>query len=245
MSRQVLLEAMENDYVAYCGTDGRQIGGFPVGERPATPPVGTIYECEYTLLSEVTTEDGELIEKLDGFPLKVGPRKFVRGRVVTNQKEAEALLMPPLLWEFVSQLKELVRRVETMMIDGTHPKVVAITTADGTEVGILLGDKDTTPPEGASPYPVGESPEELAEADAKADPEWDEDFDDEEDAYGLTKVDYAGATVGICPSCLQVHSLQPGIVGLTDEEAQAERQRRGTNEVQYAELEEIGGESGS
>lgn len=179
MSKQVLLKATGNEYVGYFGVDNRQIDrGYPVEERSATPPVGTIYEQEYTLLSGVTTEDGELIEKLDGFPLKVGRRTFLRGRVVTDPKEATALLTPPFLRELVRQLGELVE-VEATVIGGATLKVVAIATADGTEVGILLGDKDTAPPDGASPYPVGESREEVAEAEAKADAEWGEDFGDE------------------------------------------------------------------
>mgnify|MGYP001577442592 CR=1 FL=1 len=180
MRKTVLIEAVGQDYVGYFGTDGRQIGpGYPVEECPA-PPVGSVCEREYVLLKDVTTEDGESIERLDGFPLKVGLKTFLRGRVVTDQKEATALLMPPFLREFIIQLGRLVD-VEAMLMGGTTPKVVAITAADGTEVGIPMGDKDTAPPVGASPYPVGESPEEIAEADAKADAEWVDDFDDEDE----------------------------------------------------------------
>lgn len=267
MANQRKLELIGNEVkkVAYRAANGGKIAVHDKeGEEPMAPPSGTVYTQEATILEDVTTVDGKKIPGLRGLlvVVEIGPKTFLRGRVVTDQKEAEALLMPPFLREFIGQLKKLVQ-VETV-VEGKVTTVVAVMRADGTEVGIPLVDKDTAPPEGASPYPVGESPEEQAEADAKADAEWEEDFDEEDapDEYGLTKADYdAGATVGICPGCLTVHPLPPGIVGLTDEQAAAERQRRGVatieadpewdddfgDEVPMAELveEEIGGESSS
>lgn len=189
MTKQVLIEAVGVDCVGYFNVTGRQIGrGYPVEERPANLPTGTVYEQEYTLLRDVSTDDGELIDKLDGFPLKVGPRTFLRGRVVTDPKEAGALLMPSSLRRLVDLCGADWAKGEVEFLGGaTIPTVVAVKTADGTEVGVVLQDNDVRPPAGASPYPVGESPEELAEADAKADPEW-EDFDDEEETDEVAQI---------------------------------------------------------
>lgn len=238
MANQRKLEIVGSEVtkIAYGAANGRQIAVHDKGEEPATAPSGTVYTQEATILQDVTTVDGKTIPGLPDLLVEIGPKTFLRGRLVTNQKEAQALLMPPFLRELVDQLGEL---AEVKVIGGGVLKVVAVTQTDGTEVAIPLGDKDTAPPEGANQYPVGESPIEIAEADAKADAEadaeWEEvDFDEDDapDEYGLTQADYAnGATVGICPNCLGTHALQPGIVGLTEEEAAAELQQR---EAAYA-----------
>ncbi len=169
MAKKVLIEAATHEFVGYFDFAGRQIDrGYPLEERPDEPPVGTIYEREYTLLKDVVTEDGEPIERLDGFPLKVGPRKFLRGRLVTDKKEAAKLLMPPLLRELVAQLRASGADVDVDCLNEVIPSAVAITMADGTEVGIALKDGDIPPPKGASTYPVGESPEERRMAEMVA-----------------------------------------------------------------------------
>ncbi|MBI2523777.1 hypothetical protein HYW11_00975 [Candidatus Peregrinibacteria bacterium] len=169
MAKRMLIEATGQEFVGYFGPNGRQMDrGYLIEKRPAAPPAGTVYELEYTLLRDAVTEDGEPIEKLDGFPLKVGPKKFLRGRLVKDPKEAEALIRPPLVRKIVSQLRKQGVDVSVMFSHSETPSVVAIIMADGAEVGIPMGDKDTAPPEGASPYPVGESPEEVSEAEIAA-----------------------------------------------------------------------------
>lgn len=154
-SRKVLIEASAHSYVGYFRLDGQQIDrGYPLEERPEEPPTGSVYEREYVLLKDAVDEEGKLIERLNGFPLRAGPRKFLRGRVVTDQKEAMVLLLPSFLREMV----------EVFDIVVGMPMVVAVK-HDDAEVGIQLQDGDIPPPEGASHYPVGESPEEQRMAE--------------------------------------------------------------------------------
>lgn len=182
MGKKVLIEAAVHNYVGYFGFEGQIDRGYPLEERPEEPPTGSVYEREYVLLKDAVDEEGKTIERLNGFPLKAGPRRFLRGRVVTDQEEATALLMPPFLRELVRQLGEL---VEVEVAQGAVlPTVVAVRQVDGTEVGILLRDKDTAPLEGVSPYPIGESPEEIEAAEIEQIREDAKNgvYDDEEEA---------------------------------------------------------------
>lgn len=158
-NRNVLIEAGAHEYVGYFGLHGQIDRGYPLEERPEEPLTGAIYEQEYTLLKDAVTEDGEPLERLNGFPLKVGLRKFLRGRVVTDKKEVMILLMPPVLRELISvpgwQLG----------VECSAHAAVAVKQDDGTEVGIPLNPDDVLPPKGASHYPVGESPEEQRMAE--------------------------------------------------------------------------------
>lgn len=261
--RKLELVGTQVQRVACSGLRGR-IAVYDKGQEPTSPPVGTVYVQEAAILEGVTLSDGKQVPGLRDMVVEIGPKTFLRGRVVTDQKEATELLMPP----FVRQLADLLgASVEAESLSGVLPTVVAITTADGTEVGIPLGDKDTAPPEGAPSYPVGESPEEVAEVEAKAKAERDKGIADLAE-FGLTEADYDdGSRVGNCPGCLDRHPLAPGIAGLTDEDVAVERQSREDlaevdakadpewdedfddeedegRGVPAAELKEIGGESG-
>lgn len=158
-SRKVLIEACAHSYVGYFRLDGQQIDrGYPLEERPEEPPTGTVYEREYVLLKDAVDEDGKSLERLNGFPLSAGPRKFLCGRIVTDQKEAAVLLLP-------SFLREMAKVTEIEIVGAPVVTVVAVKQADGAEIGILLQTDDVSPSEGASHYPVGESLEELRMAE--------------------------------------------------------------------------------
>ena len=97
--------------------------------------------------------------------------------------------MPSFVRELVGQLRASGADVDVDCLNEVIPSAVAIMMANGTEVGIALQDGDVLPQESASPYPVGESPEEIAEAELAAIREDVKDgvFDDmdaEEEAYG-------------------------------------------------------------
>lgn len=180
-SRKVLIEADARNYVGYFGLDGQIDRGYPLEERPKEPPTGSVYERDYVLLKEAVDENGKPIEMLDGFLLRAGPRKFLRGCVVH---------MPPALQEFASVLGA---RLGVECIVCTT--AVIVRNADGTEVSIPLNPDDVPPPAGVSDHAVGESPEErrmtemVSEAAAAyaegcqddLDLEDEEEFEDDED----------------------------------------------------------------
>lgn len=226
--RMIELVGTEVTKVAYGSASGRKIAVCNKGEEPATLPKGTVGTQEATILEGITLSDGTQIPGLQSMVIAIGPRTFLRGRLVTDQKEAIALLTSPFLQEIVSQLGELV----DVAALGAVPTVVAVIQGDGTEVGIPLEDGDVLPPEGASPYAVGESPLEIAAAvetdAAKRDAEIAElrTFPEHVPSELAEEAYNAGIRVGNCPSCTERHPLKPGTVALTDEEAQAERERR-------------------
>lgn len=173
--QDVLLSAVERTFVGYFGANGQIGTGIPAHERPAEPPIGAVYEQEYVLYQDIELEDGSILKLQQLQPEKIALKKFLRGRVVTDRKEVMTLLMPIVLQELVIALGALVR------VEGGVPAAVAVKQTDGTEIGIPLQDGDIPPPEGASPYAVGESPEELMVAEAQAYAERCQDYLDSED----------------------------------------------------------------
>ena len=203
--------------VAYGAFNGQRIAVHDKGAEPATPPGGTVYVQEATLLEGVTTGNDKQIPGLTDLVLEIGSKQFLRGRLVADKKEAEQLLIPPFVRSLVGGLKEVMGVEVETMLEGAPPLVVAITMADGTEVGIPLSDGDIAPPDGASLYPVGASPEEAAEAEARAMAE--EDLDDE--VPELTDEEKtAGYVIGTCPGCGEVHALSPRLQAIVAQQAE-------------------------
>lgn len=199
---QVTLAGVEKRYITYQGVDpGSGCAKFEEG-TPHEVPVGAIVQQTARVLMDVLTSDGEKFPGIEGFPLEVGPRIFLRGRVVEGE-EAQKLLVPPELRELQAMLGGMLE-VEVMTIgsEGENLRVVAITQSDGTEVALPLRDDDVPPPKDASPYAVGESPEEVAAAKASK------------------------PKRRFCPDCLQDdHPVDPETALTADEAAQARSER--------------------
>ncbi|MBI3336651.1 hypothetical protein HYZ98_03755 [Candidatus Peregrinibacteria bacterium] len=206
---QVTLEGEKKRYVVYGGC-GEIIDRVEEG-TPHEIPQGTILCQTVTVLEKVTTVDGKKIPAIKGLVLEAGPRTFLRGMVVEGE-EAQKWLLPSGLRGLAERLPEL--RVQVEGEEGV--RLLVILAVDGQDPWYArLQDDDVLPPPNASPYAVGESPEEIAAS------------------VGVT----GGASDEerrFCPSCLNVHPLQSGTRGLTEAEAREEALRR-IREAQEAE----------
>lgn len=172
--RDVLLMAIERTFVGYFGTGGQIGTGIPVHERPAEPPVGTVYEQKYILYQDIELEDGTVLQLQCLSSEKTAPREFLRG------KHAPA-------GEFYQQLPEVAQMILDDMViqgalSGTQVEELVGILVKGTSgdyvAAFSLMPGDVPPPVGASEYAVGESPEEQRMAEmgeeAIADDEADE-----------------------------------------------------------------------
>lgn len=180
--QDVLLQATRRQFIGYFGTGGQIGDHIPIHERPAQPPKGTVYEREYTLYQDILEEDGTPIEDQQ-LQSQRGSAKFLRGRVVTGR---EALGYAPSVIQSIWGLLDKIFTQENIKEALTTLRVVVARDANDIEIVMLLEDDEVPPPAGAPEYAVGESPEEMAVADAKAyaegaqdDLEDDEDPDDE------------------------------------------------------------------
>lgn len=174
MSRkQIDVVGYEVILVAYCRADGEFIDVYRKGQEPPLPPPGTVYVQETMFVTDVVLNGKEAYTAL----AIEGPMKFLRGRVVTDPKEATILQIPPETWAVFKSLGA------SVIPSGETPTVIAVRRIDGVEIGIPLQDGDIPPPADAPEYAVGESPEEMAVADAKAYAEGVQDDleDDDED----------------------------------------------------------------
>lgn len=157
--------------VAYCGADGQKLAVYDKGQEPVVPPPGTVYVQEVTLVMNALV-DGKPAK---GFLGVEGPKTFLRGRVVTGYEAwGYAPITIMVVGEFLKEIDPMAFRRE--VIDTL--RCVVTRDRSGSEEATLVNEGDILPPAGASEYAVGESPEELAEADAEGD---FDDFDEEEE----------------------------------------------------------------
>lgn len=213
-STQVTLSGVEKKDILYLNADpgsSRQVEA----DTPHGIPIGTVVRQRVTLLTEVTTSDGKKLPGLNGFLLESGPQEFLRGRLVTPPHGA--VEEGPL----IAEMEELrVMGVEVLVIGGRRKKpIVEVLRADGSRAEFRFVEGSIPPPKDASPYAVGESPEELA-ASVGATPT------DEERRF--------------CPDCLaDTHPVDPE-VALTAAEAAQERVERGAGMGGGADAEFVG-----
>ncbi|OGJ57029.1 hypothetical protein A3H22_01625 [Candidatus Peribacteria bacterium RIFCSPLOWO2_12_FULL_55_15] len=152
--RDVELTAVERRFVGYFDVRNQQIGTVPAHERQAQLPIGTVYEQEYILYQDICLDDG--------FPFSSEqclidenwkPKTFLCGRVATDQ---DVVMLFPML--FIEKPRWRHSSLVVAM------SIVVVKQTNGANVGIPLMANDIAPPEGASPYAVGESPEERMAA---------------------------------------------------------------------------------
>ncbi|MBI2117959.1 hypothetical protein HYT95_03600, partial [Candidatus Peregrinibacteria bacterium] len=85
---------MRRTFVGYFGVQGQIGTGIPIHKKPAEPPVGAVYEQLYVLYQDIQLEDMTPLRLQVLQSEREEYRKFLRGRLVTDPKKAEALLRP-------------------------------------------------------------------------------------------------------------------------------------------------------